>query len=331
MINERKLYSLKDICVIPTPLTTIQSRKECICRGSDIEGRGDTFLPLIASPMSCVVREDNYKEFRDNGVSVVIPRTIPFEKRLELMRSCFCAFSMEEGKEILRRYSFIDKAYICLDMANGHMKSQLDLGHELKTQLKGTIPGFIKVMGGNIANSETYLYYDGAGFDYVRVSVGSGQGCLSSTQLSIHYPMASLLDDISGIRGDRKCKVVADGGMSGYSDIIKALALGADYVMAGLLFAKAATGSEKIGDKLEYYGMSTKRAQKEMGKTELKTSEGKFLEITKEYTLSGWVENMDSYLRSAMSYCDSRNLEEFREKATIHVVSNETIKNINNK
>jgi hypothetical protein len=88
---------------------------------------------------------------------------------------------------------------------------------------------------------------------------------------------------------------------------------------------------EKIGDKIEYYGMSTKRAQKEMGNTTLKTSEGKFLNLTKEYTLLGWAENFDSYLRSAMSYCDSRSLEEFREKSVKQVVSEETIKNVNNK
>jgi len=153
--------------------------------------------------------------------------------------------------------------------------------------------------------------------------------------------MASLLDEINTIREGYKkskktkdkgnCKVIADGGMTGYSDIIKAIALGADYVMCGMLFSKAATGEEKIGDPIEYYGMSTKRAQQEMGKTVLKTSEGKFLNLTKEYTLSGWVENFDSYLRSAMSYCDSRTLEEFRERANLQVISNETIRIINDK
>jgi isopentenyl diphosphate isomerase/L-lactate dehydrogenase-like FMN-dependent dehydrogenase len=235
---------------------------------------------------------------------------------------------MEEGQYLLSKIDTYPEAYICLDMANGHMEAQIDLGKELKTKNPG-----VKIMGGNIANPRTYRYYDAAGFDYVRVSIGSGSGCLSSVQTAIHYPMASLLDEIDKIRKNfgSQCKVIADGGMTGYSDIIKALALGADYVMAGLIFAKAATGEEKVGDELEYYGMSTKRAQKEMGRTTLKTSEGKFLSITKEYTLSGWAENMDSYLRSAMSYCDSRTLTEFREKVEIHIVSNETIKSIGSK
>lgn len=331
MINEEKLYSLKDICVIPAPITTINSRSECVCRGYDIRGQWDKeALPLIASPMSCVLYGSNYKHFLDNHINVVIPRTVPFETRLTLFRDMFCAFSMEEGKELVKRFSYLDSAFICLDMANGHMKAQLDLGNEIKTKLGG----YVKVMGGNIANPETYKYYCQAGFDYVRVSVGSGNGCLSSVMTSIHYPMASLLDKIQEIRKNiqgHQCKVIADGGMTGYSDIIKTLVLGADYVMAGLLFAKAATGEEQVGDTLDYYGMSTKRAQQEMGKTVLKTSEGKFLKITKEYTLPGWTENMDSYLRSAMSYCDARTLEELREKAQVQVVTRETIKTISGK
>jgi IMP dehydrogenase/GMP reductase len=329
MINEQKLYSLKDICVIPSPLTTIKSRSECICRGNDIEGRNNEFLPIIAAPMSCVLYGTNYKHFRDNKINVVIPRTVPFETRLNLFREMFCAFSMEEGHELLKRYTYLDNAFICLDMANGHMLSQLELGNKLKT----IIHGGVKIMGGNIANPETYRYYCESGFDYVRVSVGSGSGCLSSVQTSIHYPMASLLDNINELRTKigGKCKIIADGGMTGYSDIIKSLVLGADFVMAGLIFSKAATGEERIGDELDYYGMSTKRAQQEMGKTVLKTSEGKFLKIKKEYTLSGWVENMDSYLRSAMSYCDARTISEFRQNAKIQIISNETIKNLNTK
>ena len=77
--------------------------------------------------------------------------------------------------------------------------------------------------------------------------------------------------------------------------------------------------------------MSTKLAQTEMGNTILKTSEGKFETYKKEYTLSGWVENMEDYLRSAMSYCDSRNLEEFRKKAECQVISPNSSKKINDK
>lgn len=332
MIETRKLYSLNDVCIVPTEITSIKSRSECDCKVPNIEGTRIGFLPVIAAPMSCVMKnESDYLEFWNSGVSCVIPRTIPLEKRLELCKTVFCGFSLGEAKDVIMKLPSNSVINVCLDIANGHMVEQFKIGRDLRNHFGDSL----RLMGGNIANPETYMHYEVSGFDFVRVSVGSGSGCLSSTQTAIHYPMASLLDDINEryIKGykNRRCRIIADGGMTGYSDIIKALALGADYVMAGLIFAKAAKGKELVGDSLEYYGMSTKRAQKEMGKTELKTSEGKFLSIQKEYTLQGWVENFDSYLRSSMSYCDSKSLEEFRKNARFNVVSNETIKNITKK
>ncbi len=127
------------------------------------------------------------------------------------------------------------------------------------------------------------------------------------------------------------CKIIADGGMAGYSDIIKSLALGADYVMCGRIFAQAAKTPEEMGEKLIYRGMSTKEAQKAMGNAVLKTAEGRSVDIMKTYTLQGWVENFDSYLRSAMSYCDSITLKEFREKAICQVISPNSSSQINDK
>ncbi len=157
-------------------------------------------------------------------------------------------------------------------------------------------------------------------------------GCLTSTNTGVHYPMASLISDIADLRPKKyRCKVIADGGIGTYSEVIKCLALGADYVMAGGIFTKATIDEKSIGSDVTYYGMSTKLAQREMGSTTLKTSEGKFETMKKEYTLQGWAENMEDYLKSAMSYCNSRNLHEFREKAVCQVISPNSSKKINDK
>ena len=62
----------------------------------------------------------------------------------------------------------------------------------------------------------------------------------------------------------------------------------------------------------KYRGMSTKEVQKSWGKSNLKTSEGisKFNKV--EYTLQGFIENLEDYLRSAMSYTGSLNLTNFK-------------------
>ena len=119
--------------------------------------------------------------------------------------------------------------------------------------------------------------------------------------------------------------------MKNYSDIIKALALGADYIAIGSIFNKAI---ESCGDnylygikinkalanyffdkgypiKKYFRGMSTKEAQKAMGKTNLKTSEGVIRYRIAEYHLSSWIENFEHYLRNAMSYSGAKTLNDF--------------------
>lgn len=342
MLKEKTLYSLRDISVIPAVSTSIVSRQECIPFRKSIEGR-EEWYPLIASPMDSVLNEFDWKYYWENKISCIIPRTVSIEKRLQLSTKVFCAFSLKEVKEIFLNSQITDddrftnnkqsdepmKFYVLIDIANGSMQEEIDLGKNLRVKLGDKI----SLMGGNVGNPATYLLYDAAGFDFLRIGVGSGNGCLTSTNTSVHFPYASLISEISEMkyRYHSSCKIIADGGMSGYSDIIKSLALGADYVMCGRIFAQAAKTPDEVGATLTYRGMSTKGAQAAMGSRQLKTAEGRSLEVTKEYTLKGWVENFDSYLRSAMSYCDARSLKEFREKAVCQVISPNSASQINDK
>lgn len=327
MIHNHMLYSLRDISIVPSVSTEIKSRSECNPMRDSLTG-GEEWYPLITAPMTCVLGDHNYQIYQENKVNPVIPRTVPLETRMNLFRTVFCAFSLKESRELLKLEDDGGNYYVLIDMANGHMMAQIDLGRKLKKKFPG-----LKLMGGNIANPGTYTLYDQAGFDFVRLSIGTGGSCLSSTQTGVHYGMASLISDIYDLktRHSLNCKLIADGGISSYSEAIKCLALGADYVMMGKIFAQAALGPGEIGMNWNYRGMSTKAEQQLMGNTKLKTSEGKEENLIKSYTLSGWLENFGDYLRSSMSYCDSRTLLEFSKKAECQVISPWTASKINDK
>ena len=69
MIEEKKLYGLKDVCIIPTPITTIESRSECNSRTENLCGMNDKpYFPLVSAPMSCVLYETNYTYFEYMGL-----------------------------------------------------------------------------------------------------------------------------------------------------------------------------------------------------------------------------------------------------------------------
>lgn len=328
-------WDLNDICLVPKEQSDISSRSECqitIEFGSKSIG----FLPLIASPMDTVISEQNYCIFIERGIIPCIPRGQYLRmNHLLYYEKCFVSFGLCEIESDINRYErdnhsigFFIYPNVLIDIANGHMSKLIDI---IKT-IKKYWPN-IKLMVGNVANPETFVNLGMAGADFVRCGVGFGGACLTSANLGVNYPLGSLITECYQLRKQYalKTKIVADGGMKNYSDIIKSLACGADFVMIGSIFNKAIESSGfnyfwgiRINNKMaevlwrwnfpikkKYRGMSTKSVQRSWGKTQLITAEG----ITKyqnvEYTLEQWTENFKDYLKSAMSYCGAKTLEEF--------------------
>lgn len=342
------LYNLDEITLIPASRTNIKSRKEC-------NTRYENKLPIFISPMSCLINETNIDKFED--FNIIIPRTVPWETRLRYLKEeRWVAVGLEEAELLLKLTNIKFIPHICIDQANGHMDKLLTLCATLKHTF--TKNG-IKIMTGNIANPNTYIKYCDAGIDYVRVSVGTGNACTTSCQTGFHYPMASLLIKINEIRQKMRTqplpllhemltnyiwtetRVIADGGMKSNAQIIKALALGADYVMIGEIIAKSeeACGrksklfNEQTGDVTytrEYYGMSTELAQAlvnlasgipEKNKQPIKRAEGISKQVPIEYPIASWVEWFESDLRSAMSYNSSFNLITFIGQVEWDIIS----------
>lgn len=343
------LFDFDDILIEPEIHTNIRSRKEV-----DVYDE-KKMLPLFTAPMDTVVGEENYRIFNNNKIYTIIPRKKEESNLISLDYKNWKAYGLEDFEYVfIKNRPEIElgkSAFALIDIANGHMNVVRDLLEKSK-EIYGR--GLI-IMVGNCANPMTYLSLSQSGADYIRMGIGNGAGCLTTVQTGIGYPMASLIHESSKIQQERNLstRIVADGGFKKYSDIIKALALGADYVMLGSIFNKTleSTGETyeankkyeswtEPGDKVDQYsnevliqfesgkkfykkfrGMSTKEVQKSLGRIELKTSEG----ITKmqpvEYTLSGWTENFKDYLKSAMSYTDCKTVGEFIGKVRFNLIT----------
>ena len=89
-------YELSDINIVQAPVSYIEHRSEC---DTMIEMCGRKVHPVIVAPMAAVTDENNYKVWLDNNFICVVPRTVDFEKRLEICKDTFCSFSLEEAEK----------------------------------------------------------------------------------------------------------------------------------------------------------------------------------------------------------------------------------------
>lgn len=327
-------FDFDDIILVPESISNVSSRKECCVFDSN------GMLPLFTAPMDMVVNEDNFQTFVDQKIYTVLPRGGGASQGFASTNKFkWLSYGLNEFENM-----FIEDEvglgcddehfYVLIDIANGNMKRLITLIEKAKKKYKDEMV----LMVGNVANPYTFFHLSKAGADYIRCGIGGGQNCTTSANVAIGYPLGSLISEISCLKKERNlsAKIVADGGMKNYSDIIKALALGADFCMIGSLFNKAlesaspnyevtTTGNyqllneginpnELFGKQTIYKkcrGMSTKEVQKEWGKETLTTSEGIVRYNRVEYTLEQWVNNFRDYLASAMSYTNSTSLKSF--------------------
>jgi IMP dehydrogenase/GMP reductase len=350
-----------DILITPATTSSIRSRAEI--NPYYIKG----VLPVIVSPMDTVVGLDNWKLYLEEKMPICFPRGIrppgdspeqQFSKEDASILSCyndmiFFSYSLDETRDLIEW--LIDNpgsdlsGNVLIDIANGHMQHMVDLVKELRSRTK------MKIMVGNIANPKTYKVLSLAGADYIRVGIGFGGGCLTAMNTGIGYAMASLVLECRELKnkmyleGENCADIVADGGFREYSDIIKALALGADYVMLGSMLNKSLESSgdtywkgiklskgmaeflwkRKFRLEKKFRGMSTKEVQKKWGKEKLTTSEGVVRMRTVKYTLTGWRENFEDYLKSSMSYTNSRILKDFIGNVKWTIISQNSLNRFN--
>ena len=413
-------YAYKDVSIIPQIISKISSRKQCNCFTKD------GMLPIFASPMASVIDDQNYKIFEENKIYTIIPRNIPLNTRLQfIVDGHFVALSLKEFIDIfvnhtseryILRYCNKPQRYkICVDIANGHMKHLYEYCVKAKQIAEDSNIYSLELMVGNIANPKTYeyicnnaLYFDKnhkkrIAVDYVRIGIGGGSGCITSSNLGCHYPQATLIDKINNYRNNihfneddfykvETPKIVADGGIRNFDDVIKALALGADFVMIGGLMSRMieSCGQKFIntnkvrlpfpieryeksslyyedgkwygkytqefinknckpwnGDDVnqrrnelsnvkcigeiyvKFFGMASRDGQLSIDGKKTKTAEGITKYFTVDDSLVKWAENMEDYLRSIMSYCNSTNLNEFIGNQTLIINSLSEINAVN--
>ena len=239
-------YELEDANIIQAAISYIEHRSECDFK---IVLCGRKVHPIIVAPMGAVTDEYNYKTWLDNGFICVVPRTVDYKKRIEISKETFASFSLSEAKTLSKDIDDGNTHYICIDIAHGTMSALYDVCHKLKEKFGDKIV----IMTGNVAVPGAYEYYVNNQIDFMRACIGTGSRCITTSNVGIHYPTATLIDelrmekeDYEAWNGEDKTEIIVDGGIHNFDDIQKCLCLGAFAVMSGSIFAKAQEACESI-------------------------------------------------------------------------------------
>lgn len=121
---------------------------------------------------------------------------------------------------------------ICIDTAHGHSRGVLESVKKVKRTFKK-----LEVIAGNVATREGAAALAEAGADAVKVGVGPGSICTTRIVTGAGVPqLTAIMEAAKGLK-KYNIPLIADGGIRYTGDIVKAIAAGADTVMAGSLFA----------------------------------------------------------------------------------------------
>jgi len=219
---------------------------------------------------------------------------------------------------------------ITIDTAHGHSAGVLNAVKRAKKEFKE-----LQMIAGNIATKEGAQALVDAGVDAVKVGVGPGSICTTRVVAGVGVPQLTAIYEASLACAKAGVPVIADGGIRYTGDIVKALAGGADVVMAGSVFAGT---DESPGETIifegrkfkSYRGMGSVEAMKQGSKDryfqdvedDIKklVPEGIVGRVPYKGTLTEVMHQFIGGLRAGMGYCGAKDIESLK-KAKFSVIT----------
>lgn len=223
---------------------------------------------------------------------------------------------------------------LCLDSSDGYSVWQKEVIEWVHNKYNGKV----KIGAGNVVSQEAFYYLAEAGADFIKIGIGGGSICITRETKGIGRGQASAVIDVVAARDEYAKRtgiyipLCSDGGIVHDHHITLALAMGCDFVMMGRYFARfdeSPTQKVKLDNEIvkEYWGEGSKRARSwqryDLGE---KTDKMSFVEGVDSYIpyAGPLKDNLNvtiKKIKSTMSNCGAKNLEEFHEKAILTLVS----------
>jgi IMP dehydrogenase len=220
---------------------------------------------------------------------------------------------------------------IVIDTAHGHTRGVFKLLAEVRKR-----KGMVDIVVGNIGTADAALALADAGADAVKVGIGPGSICTTRVIAGVGIPQLTAVYEVAKALKGTGIPVIADGGIRYSGDIVKAIAAGADAIMAGSLLAGV---EESPGDTIIYNGRKFK-AYRGMGSIEAMQQGSRdryFQEVEDDisklvpegisaripYTgvLSEIIYQLMGGLRAGMGYCGAPDISSLKQAQFVRITN----------
>ena len=225
---------------------------------------------------------------------------------------------------------------LAVDTAHGHSQRVMDVVKEIKAKFSD-----IEIIAGNIATSEAATDLIRCGADGIKVGIGPGSICTTRVVSAAGVPQVTAISECSRVAKEANVPLIADGGIKFSGDITKAVAVGADSVMIGSLFAGT---DESPGETVIFQGRSFKsyrgmgsfgamqtgsrdryRLEEENDQQKL-VPEGIEGRVPYQGSLAEVVTQLLGGVKAGMGYVGCRNIDELQKKARFIRITNAGLK-----
>jgi len=222
---------------------------------------------------------------------------------------------------------------VVVDTAHGHSHGVIDTVREIRNQA----PDKAQIVAGNIATGAAADMLIGAGANAVKVGIGPGSICTTRIVSGVGVPQLTAVLGVVSECDKNDIPVIADGGIKYSGDIAKAIAAGADCVMAGSVLAGT---DESPGETILYQGRSYKvyrgmgsvgamsegahdrYFQSEQGDTRKYVPEGIEGRVPARGPVDNVIYQMVGGLRSSMGYTGNGSIAEMKSNCNFVRITN---------